>query len=129
MIVELSGLTSHTLRHHSHSADGEGRPELGVRLHEEVVLACDANGASVVWKHDGRNVQHSAAYRVTGNSLRIARIGPQDQGAWQCDDAQGRSPKSAKAVWIVIIGQLMMMTVRVCVRMLKILRVSMIDFA
>jgi len=106
LVTGLSGLTSHTLRHHAH--EGGGRAELIVRLHEEVVLACDAgSGGGVAWKHDGRSVTHGAAYRMSANSLRIARAGPQDEGAWQCEerDPRTRATRTTAPVYILILGK------------------------
>ncbi|CAB3367694.1 Hypothetical predicted protein [Cloeon dipterum] len=107
-IQSHSGLTSHSLRHHgsaTHATPGDGnsRPELVVRLHEEVVLACDSNRV-LAWKHNGKSVQHSAAYRVTANTLRIMKVTNQDEGPWQCEelDAKSRVLVATRAVWIVV---------------------------
>ncbi|CAB3367698.1 Hypothetical predicted protein [Cloeon dipterum] len=102
-----AGLTSHSLHHHGAPyrplEEGDSKPELVVRVHEEVVLACDSD-AQLTWKHNGKTVQRNSVYHLTTDTLRIFRVGPQEEGLWQCEE---RDPKSkellaTRAVWIVI---------------------------
>jgi hypothetical protein len=98
-----AGLTSHSLRHHGHR--DEALPELVVRPHEEVVLACESDGTTqLVWKHNGKTVQQS---RVLRDELRLARVTPQDEGVWQCEERDRASGDvlSTRAVWLVIMGE------------------------
>lgn len=94
-----AGLTSHSLRHHGHR--DEALPELVVRPHEEVVLACESSAAQLVWKHNGKTVQRAE------DELRLARVTPQDEGVWQCEERDPSSGDvlSTRAVWLVIMGE------------------------
>jgi hypothetical protein len=83
-----------------------------VRLHEEVLLACDAS-ASVVWMHDGQPVSGAhlgpqGRLRLAQDSLRILRVTPQDQGVWSCEerDPQSQQLLTTRAVLLRIIGEL-----------------------
>ncbi|XP_059481786.1 hemicentin-2-like [Neocloeon triangulifer] len=102
-----AGLTSHSLRHHGAPyrplEEGESKPELVVRLHEEVVLACDSN-AQLTWKHNGKTVQRNSIYHLSSDTLRIFRVGPQEEGPWQCEERDSKTKDliATRAVWIVI---------------------------
>ncbi|KAF4526207.1 hypothetical protein B566_EDAN001891 [Ephemera danica] len=95
-----AGLTSHSLRHHGHR--DEALPELVVRPHEEVLLACESDGVTqLVWKHNGKNAQQAL---VRGDELRLARVSAKDEGVWQCEERDRGSGDvlSTRAVWLVI---------------------------
>jgi len=112
MIAGLAGLTSHSLRHRVGPLGPRGHHELLVRVHEEVLLACDA-GASVDWTHNGQPVREGppvgsrGGYRLTQGSVRILRAGPLDEGTWECEERDPRTQNliASRAVYILLIGQ------------------------
>jgi hypothetical protein len=121
MITGHAGLTSHSLRHHgphrppddedenANTSKGPGLPELVVRPHEEVVLACDS-AAPLVWKHNGKTVQRGSGgggVRLMSDQLRISRVTTQEEGVWQCEerDAKTTAILSTRAVWLIIMGK------------------------
>jgi hypothetical protein len=111
LFAGLAGLTSHSLRHRGGPQGPRGRPELLVRVHEEVLLACDG-GASVEWTHNGQPVRElppggvRGGYRLAQGSVRILRAGPLDEGTWQCEERDPRNGElvATRAVYIMLIG-------------------------
>ncbi|XP_061614366.1 brother of CDO isoform X2 [Phyllopteryx taeniolatus] len=72
---------------------------------ETVRFTCQARGKpvpAVTWLHNAVPLSPSPQHRLTSRMLRVANVGPQDEGLYQCmaENGVGRSQASARLITI-----------------------------